>query len=118
MVNGSVLNPVIRAVSALALLVAVMSSPIRPLRPYGDSPPGSLRRNFGMPHSHFPRPSAASIAPRAVQVKALTSKTETELSETTRLVGFSLDLSPHSSPNTARGLSASGLDRALHPLRC
>ena len=120
MVKGSILNHGIRAASALALLVAVMTSQIRPSRSTCvPSQPECLRRNFAIPSSHSTRPSAASVSPRAVPVKALPSENnEKELSGTIRPVGCSLDLSAHASPKPARDLTAFGLDRAPHPLRC
>lgn len=67
-----VLNHAIRLASALALLVSVMTSPIRPIASSRVSHPNHLRRNFGIPgkvpashRPHIPVPS------RVMQVKAL-----------------------------------------------
>jgi hypothetical protein len=67
----------IRVTAALALVVGVLTSPIRPSKASSvANPPNYLQRNFGIPHSpskHLPTSSAAS---RVIQVKALPSKQE------------------------------------------
>jgi hypothetical protein len=67
----------IRVTAALALAVAVLTSPIRPSKASsGANLPNYLHSNFGIPHSpskHLPTSSAAS---RVIQVKAIPSKQE------------------------------------------
>jgi hypothetical protein len=74
-----VLHNAIRFVSALALLVSVMTSPIRPNATSGLAHSNHLRRNFGLPgkapanhRPHLPNPS------RVVQIKALSSESTSD----------------------------------------
>jgi hypothetical protein len=105
--------------SALALLVAVMTSPIRPSRSNpGLSYPNYLRRNYSIPPTDSTRPSPTSITSLQVRVKALRSEDEKKLVGTTRLARCPFDLPPHPSLTPPRDLSTVGPLRASHPLRC
>jgi hypothetical protein len=120
MSKHSLLNNAIRLFAALALIVSVMSSPIRPLLAAsrsGTSRPDYLRRNFGIPGkagtSHRPQ---VPITSRVVQVKALSS--EHEMIWTTDPVcrGISMLCTP--SHRTQHDSAPVAIDVALHPLRC
>ncbi len=119
MSHQSLLPNAIRLISALALLVSVMASPIRPApTASGGSHPDCLRRNFGIPgkaaNHHRPHVPATS---RVVQVKALSS--QTKLDWTTPPARHGADPAcPPSSLAAGRYASAPGSDRAIHPLRC
>jgi hypothetical protein len=111
-------NHGIRVASALALLLAVLTSPIRP--PSSDVPPGEtyLRRNFALLASHPIRLSATTASPPE-RVKAIRSLKEDDLSGATVLVRpsfgparpFPCDAIP---PAPALGI----LDPTAYPLRC
>jgi hypothetical protein len=112
-----VLNHVVRLVSALALLAAVMTSPIRPSKAAsGTSQPDYLRRNFGIPRHGSTHRTAVPHTSRVVQVKALSS--QTRLDWTTHPARHHDDLARTDSREPRRASSAFHLDRAPHPLRC
>lgn len=120
MSKHSLLNNAIRLAAALALLVSVMISPIRPLRAArgtGSSHPDYLRRNFGIPgkaathhRPHVPIPS------RVVQVKAISS--EHEPGWTTDPVYRGADLLFTSLRRPERDSAPLAIVRSSHPLRC
>jgi hypothetical protein len=72
-----VFDHVIRLVSALALLVSVMISPIRPNVASGVTSSNHLRRNFGIPgktpSNHRPN---VPVPSRIMQVKAVSSESK------------------------------------------
>src|SRR5262249_40380895 len=110
----------IRLATAVALLVSVMTSPIRPApKASGSSQPDCFRRNFGIPGKatthHRPH---APVTSRVVQVKAVSS--ECKLDWTAPPAGHDADLADSlaSSIGAGRHSSALGIDRAIHPLRC
>jgi hypothetical protein len=110
----------IRLASALALLVSVMTSPIRPApAASGNSQPDCLRRNFGIPGkaatNHRPHVPATS---RIVQVKALSSESRLDWMTLPDRHDADLACPPSASVGTARDSIAFSSDRAIHPLRC
>ncbi len=121
MSNLSRLNRAIRLATALALLVAVMVSPIRPAitaHATGHSRADRLRRNFGMPSKsstthHRPH---APVTSRVVQVKALSSQRQPDW--TSDSVQHRVDLASAPSLEPGRHSTALGLDHTAHPLRC
>jgi hypothetical protein len=120
MVNRPLLHHGIRVATAIALLVAVIISPIRPARSVGGSShPVHLRHNFAGPTTHTPRHAVTSVTPRPVRVKALPSENEEEeLSETTWSACCPFDPPPDPSSKPGQALAAFGPDRVTHPLRC
>jgi hypothetical protein len=120
MVLRRVLDRVIGIASALMLVVAVLSSPIRPPRSTDShARPECLRRNFGLPskQSYPTRPSASSLGSTLVRVKAVTSERE-DVVKLTRRPGHLLHSPPVPHRIHRRAGVAAGLDRAVHPLRC
>jgi hypothetical protein len=122
MSNQSHLNLAIRFATALALVAAVMTLPIRPAITAigrGNSEIDCLHRNIAIPGkatTHH-RPTAP-VNSRVVQVKALSSSSK--LSRTACVVGRCLGLTspPSRLPDRLSSTLTSGLDRAAHPLRC
>ncbi len=120
MAHPRLLNHGLRLAVALALLVSVMTSPIRPQRPstdYGRS--DCFRRNFAMPKdgsSHHRSP--APIHARVVQVKALHSEAEEEPRETSGSVEHDFTPPPVSTCLATWCSNHEHLHRAMHPLRC
>src|SRR5947209_7011292 len=77
MIRRTYLNHGICLTSALALLVAVMTSPLRPLSPSGTSSHlDCLRRNFALPSAHTTYLRVKCL--RAAPVKAVRSEREDE----------------------------------------
>jgi hypothetical protein len=104
----------------IVLLVAVMSSPIRPMRSGGTPSPDCLRRNFAVPtaKSKSARVSVRPAASDRVQIKALPSENEEELRGMADSASRLTDLPPTPSPNSAQVMAAHGSISAPHPLRC
>ncbi len=120
MSSRDVLNRGICVASALALLVAVMTSPIRPSNlARALSRPDCLRRNFAIPPTHSTRPSAMSIASPSARIKAVLSEEEEKTGGTTCSACCSSDLPrmPSLKP-PAWGPASFGLLQAPRPLRC
>lgn len=114
-----VLNHVIRIASALALLVSVMTSPIRSNASRGNSHPDHLRCNFGIPNKvpahhrpHVPAPA------RVMQVKALSC--ESKVFCVDGLVGRLIDLTcqVHHPAGSTGGFRIFQLDRTSYAPRC
>jgi hypothetical protein len=103
------------------LVVAVLTSPIWPLRLNGgDRGPDCLRRNFGLPasQSDSTRPSAFSLRSTPARVKAVTSEREEDVVKLTVRFGHLLH-QPPVPPSLPRPVKAAdGLDPAVRPLRC
>lgn len=113
------LSRTLRLVTCLALLVSVMTSPIRPGVYRGISHPNHLKRNFGIPgkvHSsprpHIPTPVRVRV------VKAISSQS--------KLVGAALShyvrinpacLASHR-PEALHDSAPFRLDRSYHSPRC
>lgn len=77
MLGKNVIKRGICIASALSLLVAVMTSPIRPsIHALSHTRPNCLRRNYAIPPSHSTRHSVVSIALRVITVKAVRSEEE------------------------------------------
>jgi hypothetical protein len=119
--GGNILNRWICIASALALLAAVMTSPLQPSIDHNAfSRPGFLRRNFAIPPTRSAFLSLKSVSLRAVSVKAVRSENEDEkLSRAARPAWCSLSLPP--SPLLSEmpcAPAANGLARASKPLRC
>jgi hypothetical protein len=115
-----VLHHAIRLTTALALLAAVMTSPIRPSKAAGGgSHPDCLRRNFGIPAkadtAHRP---ASPVPSRVVQVKALSSERRLDLTGDSARQYVDPACPSPASPEPERDSTAFRLDRAIHPLRC
>jgi hypothetical protein len=110
----------IRLASAVALLVSVMTSPIRPApKAGGGSQHECLRRNFGVPGkaapSHRPHVPATS---RVVQVKAVSSQSKPSWMAPSVRQDADLAYPPAPSAGSAQHSTALGIERAIHPLRC
>lgn len=121
MSHPSLLKNAIRFATAVALLVSVMTSPIRPApRASGSSRPDCFRRNFGIPSkattNHRPHIPATA---RIIQVKAVSSESKPDWMTPTAYHASALTDSLFSSSIGAeRYSSALSIDRAIHPLRC
>ena len=119
MVGRRTLQYSFRVTTAAALVLAVMTSPMRPAKSAGSYCFNHQRRDFDVTSAHScPRLASALADSRPVQVKALPSEREEELSWTTRPACRVFDFPPALSPKPERDLVAIGLDRAMHPLRC
>jgi hypothetical protein len=121
MSDRNILNRGICVASALALLVAVMTSPIRSLCPVNAcSRLDCLRRNFAIPATHPARISLKTVVLRTAPVKAVRSETEEEkLSGTSCPAWCASDLPPSSSPKAPAWAPATfGLAQSSQPLRC
>lgn len=120
MLAESQLNYSVRVVTALALLVAVTTSSIRPQNLAGvNSPADHVRRNFASHTEHSARLTAASVPSRLGWVKAVRSeKEEEDLSGTARPADDVFDLCPPQSPIPSGHFSTTGDVPSFHPLRC
>lgn len=120
MSKRDVIKDGICVISALALLVAVMTSPIRPSRAAGGSSHlGCLRRNFATPPTHSACPSATSLTSPPGFLKAVRSESEEERRGTESLGCCPFDLSiTASSEAIFPDLAAPGHIPASRPLRC
>lgn len=121
MVDRKLYNRWICVASALALLVAVMTSPLRPLRINGaSSPPDCLRRNYAIPPTRSISLSLKSISPRAASIKAVRSENEEKrLARLACSAWWSLVLSPSPSLKFLPCVPAVlGPTRASLSLRC
>ena len=121
MATQSVLNYGIRVTSALALMLAVMNSPIRPSR-FGTDQSGRdfLRRNFATASVPLTRLSLTSVPSRADRIKAFVSEnSEEEFGRaTTPPACGPRDLRPTPSLKSPRAFATIGVDFAARPLRC
>jgi hypothetical protein len=112
----------IRLATALALLVSVMISPIRPAPKVGGNAHLSLldclRSNLGIPSkattNHRPHVPATS---RVVQVKAVSSQSKLDLSPLPA-GDDTHPVCPRPTVPPEQGSTALGTPRAIHPLRC
>ena len=104
----------------VALLVAVMASPIRPMRSAGASAPNCLRRNFAIPaaKNKLTRVSVRLAVSDPVQIKALASEAEEEPRSMTDAVTRLIALPPTPSIKPAQAMAVKGPSSTLHPLRC
>jgi hypothetical protein len=122
MSSRNIFRHVVCVVSALALLVAVITSPIRPSTlAVRSSNPDCLGRNVSSQYTtHSSRLSATSVTSPTNRVRALPSDKEEESSEAACLAHYSFDLSPtlSTSRRPARNLADLGPVRAPHFLRC
>jgi hypothetical protein len=120
MTNRSLLSLGIHVATALSVVVAVMTSPMRPSRPgRGPSPPNDLRRNFALPLTHSTQRSVIAKGPESVRVRALSSEErENELEGT--IGSARAFLTRHLAPprRPVRESAAVGPVCAAHPLRC
>jgi hypothetical protein len=110
----------IRLATALALLAAVMTSPIRPPKASGDgSHVDCLRRNFGIPAKADTTHRLASTAPsRVVQVKALSSESKPDWTADSARQHVDPACVPPATLEPERHSTTFALGRAIHPLRC
>jgi len=120
MVNQNLFHHTLRIASALALVVAMVTSPIQSSWSSGGSSPAPvhLQRNAHLPPTHSTLPSSKSLAERQVRVKALPSETEEDLIRVARTASWHLDLPLISAPTHEWDLASSGPHGAIHPLRC
>jgi hypothetical protein len=121
MADRNVLNRWICVASALALLVAVMTSPLHPLSSSGGlSRPDCLRRNFAIPLPRSTSGPLKSLTLRIAPVKAVRAENEQDkLSRAACPSWCSLVLPPSFSLQAlAWAPPALGLTRASQPLRC
>lgn len=111
----------IRVASTLALLVSVMSPPLRgSSSAVGTFRPNHLCCNFAIPQTHLPLLRTKLVISRVAPVKAIRSETEGQerdgaLSPVPCFVDFPL-FSSLQTPT--RDLANFGLARAYIPLRC
>lgn len=120
MVRRRPTNRGFRIMMALALVVAVMTSPVRPPRSNPDGlEKDYLKRNVALPKSDTTHHrSHAPTHSRVIQVKAVHSKNEHRLTETS--CQPVLMSRPSASPSTQfvpQSLSCV-VDGSSHPLRC
>jgi hypothetical protein len=120
MSHHSLLKNAIRLATAVALLVSVMISPIRPApRASGSSQSDCFRRIFCIPSkattNHRPHIPATS---RIVQVKAVSSESKLHWMTPPAHHASALADSLSSSIGAERYSSDLSIDRAIHPLRC
>lgn len=116
MASRTSLTPCVQLASALALLVAVMASPIRPAlsgRP-ATSPPG-LRRNFGIPPSRL---SALPAVQQGVLVRAIASEDNEQPRWAMAPTASAFNLPPVVAGQPACEPLAVGHIPLPHPLRC
>lgn len=105
--------------SAVALVVAVMTSPIRPVPTLnGFASPNYLHRNFATPSTHLSHQAGKSVATGHVRVKAVTSEQRIEGRGKQRLLRRVVRIAPtHPSPSK-QGRVIFRILPAAHPLRC
>jgi hypothetical protein len=121
MSHQSLKSNAIRLLAAVALLVSVMVSPIRPAPVSGrTSHPDYLRRNFDIPGKatthHRPHTPVTS---RVVKVKAVSSQRKVDWSNPPAArPGADLTCPPPSDRPSGDSTVAGGTDRATRPLRC
>src|SRR5947209_14578837 len=116
MSSRDILKNGIRVASVLALLAAVLSSPIRPSTVAGRSPhPNFFRRSFALPPTYSNGPSGPSITSPSTRIKAVRSQNEEERLDSTTLVRCP-SAPPNSPPPQShpRKPASSGLVRAFH----
>lgn len=123
MADRNVLNRWICIASALALLVAVMTSPLQPLSSNGGlglSRPDCLRRDFAIPLTHSATHPLKSLTLRTAPVKAVRSESEEEnLSRAAAPSWNHLGLPPSFSHQAPAWAPADLVPtRASQPLRC
>jgi hypothetical protein len=120
MVDQSQFNNWVRVITALALMVAVTTSLIRPQNLVGASwPADHARRDFASPSEHSARLTAASVPSRLGWVKAIRSEMDEEdLSGMARPADDVFDLCPPQSPIPCGHFWTTGDVRSFHPLRC
>lgn len=119
MSHQPLLTNAIRLASAVALLVSVMTSPIRPAPTAGGSQRECLRRNFGVPGKAAPnhRPHVPATS-RVVQVKAVSSQSKPNWMTPSDRQDADLAYPRSPSVGSAQRSTALGIERAIHPLRC
>jgi hypothetical protein len=121
MAQSRFLNRVIGIASALMLVVAVLSSPIRLPRSHGGHVrPDCLRRNVRLSakQSCPARPTASSLGSAPVRVKAIASESEKDVVKLTCGPGHFLHAPPVLPPIVRPARFAVELVQAVHPLRC
>lgn len=111
---------VTRIATAMALLVSVMISPIRPAPgPLGGAHLDCLRRNFGIPGkattNHRPH---VPVTSRVIQVKALSSHNKFDWSPPAACHGVAPACPPSFVVGPEWDSQAVRFDRSNHPLRC
>ena len=114
-----IVNHAICLISGLALLVSVMTSPIRSNVTSSISHPNHLRRNFGVP-SKAPahqRPNIP-VGSRVVQVKALSTETKVECLEYPSSLRMDLPYLAALPVESIQDLPACLLDRTSYAPRC
>lgn len=117
MFRSLVFNHTVRILSALALLVSVMVSPIRPNASSGVSSPNHLRRNFGVP-GKAPASHRPHVPSRIMLVKAVSSETRLECLSPFSLLRIDPPSMSVPSPGPAWASSEVWINRACHARRC
>lgn len=121
MAGQSLPDRYVRLLLGLGFILAVMSSPLRPLS-YGiaSARTRSGRCNFGAISSPSSPAPVKSVASYPVRVKALPCerKDEKKLSAEAGLARSLIDLIPHSALKPAHDRTALASNPALHSLRC
>jgi hypothetical protein len=121
MSKRSLLDHAIRIASALALLVAMTTSPLRPFHSsFLRGEPARSHWASSPARSTFPtRVVPTSVAMRPVSVKALPSETEEkELNGAARPALHFFDLSGLRTANSFKLSTTGDNAHSLHPLRC
>lgn len=125
--TGRTVNHGIRIAAALALLVAVMTSPIRPSRLSGTSPrPNHLLRNFGIAKPRAPQRPGTMALPSIGQARVIGADLEDELEvdiedelwATLPPPRASSDILPSPSPGPQHMPADPGVAAVIRPLRC
>jgi hypothetical protein len=122
------INVAFKALITLALLVLMMTPPVRisnsfvlsNRQPQFKATPSTPKNQFSSSKKHSPVIRATLVISRAVTIKAILSDNEEQrLSEPCSLVSFSLVVSPvRSCPLPTPNLAGSGLRFVNQPLRC
>ena len=105
-----------RIATALALVAAVIVSPIRSSKSAGGT--SRLRQNLAIPLPKPTPPSMTSVSSPSALVKALASENEEERTGTVCTAFCCFDLLATYPFKPARNLAASRPIPARHPLRC
>ena len=122
MVKRGVGHHCVRIATALALLVTVSSSPLRPFK--SSSNGGAVRSIVAFVPAAARAPDAPRLSPtrtasRLVWVKALRTETEEEeLTGATSTAAYRLDLPPATCLVFAKVFTATDGVESLYPLRC
>jgi hypothetical protein len=106
--------------SALALLVGVITAPIRPSRLAAAGHPSFLPGNVTAPPAHTTRVVATVVSARTERIKAVSSESEKdkELDKAASPTFLPINPSPPTPFSPAQSVTSSITSQALRPLRC